>query len=276
MLRFKFWLTVLLAAGLFVTSAGAAEQTTEPQPPSGSGPNWLSTVLHAAVPRTYENRKHWDKTKNVVVGVRGRLFKPRFRRKEMRHGTWRRSEVRLVEPEKRLKLALGEVKRTGAARHEFQLSVSARVLIILQQQEWRRDVRIYSVSGEAVADLEMDLRCEMTIIVTPAALLPSVAIEPVVKDADIRLKSFRLLSLGDARGSVVRKTGDLFEGLVRDELKEKEASIVKKINRSIAKRKDRLKLSVADLASGVLTKHFDLSKLTGAGQKNGDGAASGE
>ena len=251
-----------------VNSQGQVAEASSPTPQ----PDWLATVLHAAVPRTYDNRKHWGKTKRVVVGLRGKWLDPKLRRKELRHGTWRRNEVRLVEPEKRLHLSIHGVERIGPARQKFQLSAKARVHIILQQQEWRRDLKIYSISGESVADLEMDLACEMAMKVEPAALLPSISLEPVVKDADVRLKGFRLVSLGDARGPVVREMGELFEGLVRDELNDKEGSIVKKINRSIEKRKDRLKFSVTELASGAFTKHFDLSKLIGAdaNSKGGD------
>jgi hypothetical protein len=99
-----------------LTSQAAGQQAVpqsgdKPDPPSvAEKPDWLETVLHAAVPREYENRKHWNKTKSLVVGVGGKIFKPRLYRKQLRHGTWRRSHVTLVEPDERLKLELKNIK----------------------------------------------------------------------------------------------------------------------------------------------------------------------
>lgn len=254
--------SVMIAIAL-AKPANAQQQVAAANSATGTSSDWLSTVLHAAVPREYENRKQWEKTKNVVVGIGGKLLDPRIKRKKLRHGTWRRSLVTLVEPEKRLRLELSDVQRPDPSRQQFELSVRARVDLFYQQQEWRRGLRLYSVSGNATADLEMDLSCEMAIVVEPSLFLPTVVLEPKVSDADIRLKRFRLKDFGGADGPVVREVGDLFEGVVRDQLRDKENEIVKKVNRSIAKRSDRLRFSVADFAAGQWTKHFDVPKQGG-------------
>ena len=254
----------VIAMAILPLIALAQEPNPTPVGTSSQQTDWLATVLHAAVPREYENRKQWNKTKDVVTGIGGKLFKPRVKRKKRNHGTWRRSLVKLVEPQKRLKLEMSEVERPDPSRQTFELSVRARVDLFFQQQEWRRGLKIYSVSGNAMADLEMDLDCEMAIVVEPSLLVPTVILEPKVKNADIRVKRFKLKSLGEADGPVVREVGDLFEDTVRDHLRDKEKEIVKKINRSIEKRSDRLRFSLADFAAGQWTKHFELPSSGGA------------
>ncbi len=173
------WLTlVLLGSTLLFSKVAwgqppfASPEVASPRPPAaqafslGDAPlptqSLLRDIAIAAIPLEYENDKQWGKTKEVWNGVHmkmdGLKLKTRRKRKEVNQGTWKRQRISLVEPETNLQIQIGELHEVAPGRAAFQLRMSAKLDLYAQRQEWQRDIRLYSISAEATADVEFNSR----------------------------------------------------------------------------------------------------------------------
>jgi hypothetical protein len=77
---------------------------------------------------------------------------------------------------------------------------------------------------------------------------PAVAIEPAISQIDLKLRKFDLKRVSKLGGSAAHELGDGVKDLIQDELNRREPKIVAKLNKSIEKRKDKLRLSPAEFA----------------------------
>ncbi len=211
----------------------------------------LTKLVLAAIPREYENDKKWGTTKEVWDGVKVRVdglkIKTKRRWKTVRHGTWKRYRVTLVDPEERLTVKVDDLRTSDAGVTSCDLTLAARANIYGRLQEWRHDIRLLSVSTEAWADVLLKLKCEVSTSLDIERLPPDILFHPVVKDAQLKLVQFKLQRISHADGPIVRELGDGLEDLFRIYLDEHNAEITRKINRQIEKEQDNLRLSIHDL-----------------------------
>jgi hypothetical protein len=223
----------------------------------------LSSLLHeiiiAHLPHEYENTKQWGGTKEVWDGlhisVDGLRVKTKRRTKLANHGTWKRYNVRLVDPEMNLKIYVTNVGRTQDERAAFDLIVRAKLAAFGRLSEWNRDVQLISVSVDAQADVTLTMRCEMGFDLDFQHWPPDVRIEPVVREADLALDSFRLQRISDVHGPLVRELGQNLHAVLQHELDQRRNLLAVKLNRQIDKHRGRLRFSIRDLLD------LDLSRL---------------
>ncbi len=222
----------------------------------------LVQLIMDIVPHDHENTKKWGSTKEIVSGLNVKLdgwqVRTKRRRKEVNHGTWKRYHVTLVDPQEFFKLQLLNLREESPGTVAFELLVQARLETYGRLQEWRRGVRLFSVSANASADVVLNLDFRMTSKLDASHLPPDILLQPKVVAADMRLKQFKLNRIGKADGPVVREFGDGIEKLIRKKLEEKNEKLVSKINRQIEKNEDDLRFSFRDMvSSGLFGKKTD-------------------
>ena len=91
------------------------------------------------------------------------------------------------------------------------------------------------------------MRCDLGLKLDPTRLPPDVILDPVVREAELRLVDFRLDRVSQVGGSVARELGEQARDLVDRELAKQNARLPEKINRQIGKSRERLRLSAQDL-----------------------------
>ncbi len=225
------------------------------QTPEQFQPLIIDTVLDL-VPKDYENSKKWGRTKEIVSGLdvkfRDGQLRTKRRRKEVNHGTWKRYTVTLVDPKKYFELQVLNLNETSPGVAAFDLLVRAKLDVYGRLQEWARGVRLYSISADAVADVQLTLHCELTTKLDSKHLPPDILLKPNVLAADAKLVQFKLHRLSKADGPIVREFGDGLEKLLRKKLVEKNEKLASKINRQIAKNEDDLRISFREMLSSGL------------------------
>ncbi len=228
--------------------------------PSQFQPLLVQLILET-VPHDYENKKHWGGTKEIVSGLNVKLdrlqVRTKRRRKEVNHGTWSRYHVTLVDPQEFFQLQLLNLREESPGLVAFDLLVGARLATYGRMQEWRRGVRLLSISANALADVELRLDCRMTSQLDASHLPPDILLQPQVVAASIRLKQFELERLSKADGPVVRELGDGIEKMIRKKLHETDKKLVDKINRQIKKHEGDLRISFRDISAGLFGKVSD-------------------
>lgn len=224
----------------------------------------LVQLIMETVPHDYENTKKWGGTKEIVSGLNVKLdgwqVRTKRRRNDVNHGTWKRYHVTLVDPQEFFQLQLLNLREESPGVVAFELLVQARLQTYGRLQEWRRGVRLFSISADAIADVALKLDCRLSSKLDASHLPPDILLRPKVVAAEMRLKRFKLKHVSKADGPIVREFGDGIETLIRKELKKKNEKLVGKINRQIEKNEDELRISLRDMVtSGLFGEQSDES-----------------
>jgi hypothetical protein len=203
-------------------------------------------LISDAIPREYERSKDWGRTKRITTGIRssGNFFDFDIHRRktEVNHGVWKKYRITLVEPEKNLQVEITNLRRIEANRFGLTLTVNAKLHGWARAKVYDRGIHIIALEADADTTAHLTLDAEFSVETVPtSAYLPGVAVRPVVTDARLKLKQFRLNRISDLRGSLAKELGDGLRHVLDDELSG--PKLVAKLNRSIEKRRERLQLT---------------------------------
>lgn len=242
-------------------AAGHSIDVAVGQAPVDVQPLLMELILDN-LPHDFDHTKNWGKTKQVFSGIDMRFagleLRTHRRWKTVNQGTWSKYKASLVDPHKNLRIELSHLVETEPGKVAFLMSTKAKLDLYGRLQEWQRGVRLYSVSADAIADIQLKLRCTMSTKLDITKLPPDIQLQPTVTDAEVKLVQFKLQRLSKSGGPIVRELGDGVEKILRRELAQKNERIVDKINRQIKKHEDDLRLSLGDAVKSKLFKPASL------------------
>lgn len=210
----------------------------------------LVWIARENIPSTYEDRKDWGGTREIITGLRlvgrGRKLRTAAHRKSVKHGTWKMYRVTLKDPDKGFEIALNRMQVSENEGLVFEATVKARLEMLARWAQWNWGVQLISLNALANAQVRMKLTGKMAIQIDPRQFPPDVTIHPRITGADLHLESFRLLRISQLHGSLVHRIGDEARRIIEKKLAEKRADLVAKINRQIEKNQDQLKVSLRE------------------------------
>lgn len=216
----------------------------------------LRNLVLSNLPDHYENNKHWGGTKRVWDGLHvsldGLRVKTKRRWKDAKHGTWKRYRAWFVDPEQEFDIQIENMIATPEGKTAFDVVIKARLGVWGRLSKYVRGVQLLSISAEADARVRMRIRCEMALRLDGSKFPPDVLLEPRVVSAQLTLIDFHLIRISDLHGPLVREFGEELHDILQDEIADRQAKLVARINRQLIKHKDDLRLSVSDLASSGL------------------------
>jgi hypothetical protein len=189
----------------------------------------------------------------------GLRVKTRRRWKEANHGTWKRYRAWLIDPDQEFQIQIENMAATPEGKTAFDVVIDARLGVWGRLSEYALDVQLLSISAEADARVRLRVSCEMSLRFDVTRLPPDVILEPHVVDAKLILIDFDLVRISDLSGPVVREFGEELHDILQDEIADRQAKLVARINRQLKKHEDDLRLSVADLLTSGLNRVSDLS-----------------
>jgi hypothetical protein len=231
------------------------ETSPSATPPASNGPTKFDQLVTGIVldnlPAEIVEDKDWGKTKQVWDGVRmqweGSRLKTNRRWKTVHHGTWKRYEIRLIDPEQRFHVQVDNLQPLEDGRVGFDAQVDAALDVFGRLAQWERGVQLFSLSAEATAVVRLRIGCSVAMKLDPTRFPPDVRFQPQVESADLQLVHFRLRRISQASGPVVRELGSAIRDVVESKIADRRGQMVKRINRQIEKRQDDLRLSIHDL-----------------------------
>ncbi len=214
----------------------------------------VAPIIAEAIPREYEGSRDWGQTKRVTSGLRsyGNFFKFDIHRRnsEVNDGVWKKYRLTLVDPEKYLTVRIDGLKSTGSGQYTLTLFVGAKVHGWARATVYERGMHVISLEAEGDTSVRLWLDADIAVeSVQTASFLPGVEIRPVITDARLKFDDFRLTRISDVRGALAHDLGDLLRNALQRELSG--PKLVAKINRSIDKRRDRLRLTPDMLLGAV-------------------------
>jgi hypothetical protein len=254
-MRAKLLIASLFAMSLALDGRADDAPATVGGLPSETVANFVAGMIADAIPREYEKYQDWGNTKRITTGLdfKGHPWDPKIdrRKSEVNDGIWKHYRVTLVEPEKNLTVRIENLRNVNAGRIAFTLEVAAKLHGWAQARVYEDGVPLgtYTAEGDSVVDLSID--GEIGLQTTPSSFLTGIAIEPHVAAVRVKLDDFRLTRLGEIKGALAHELGKGMRDLIQDELDG--PKLVDKLNHSIDKRRERLKITPEKLL-GLTTK----------------------
>lgn len=236
---------LVVTAALVKASAGPALSTFTGVTPEMVA-QLVTPLIAEAVPREFEGKKDWGKTKNVTTGLRseGNFF--RFdihsKKKEVNDGIWKKYRVTLIEPDKNLELRVDNMHRLESGKYVLTLFVAAKVHGWARAVVYEHGVHVISLEAEGDTAIRLWVDAEVGVeTVESSTFIPGLELRPVVTDARLKFDDFKLTRISDVRGAVAKELGDL----LRKELQKKLSGpkLVDHFNRVLQKHPERLRLS---------------------------------
>ena len=119
--------------------------------------------------------------------------------------------------------------------------------VYAQQQEWRRGVRIYSVSADGIAVVKLKLVVETSLKVRWGESWPEVVLSPVVKSAKLEIVDFHMDHLSKIGGEAAKLLGKGIKQISDEVVQRKNEDLAGKLNKKLEKHQDKLTFAPADL-----------------------------
>lgn len=209
----------------------------------------LATLIRHAIPPVTDKKEDWGATKEITAGVRvrGKPFHWHVdrRKKAVDHGVWKHYVVRLVDPEKHLIVQLTRLQSLPGGKFAFTLHVEAPLDAWARAKVYHYGVHLIALEVEADARLRLDVSGEVGVRFGVAGGAATVAVEPVVTDAQLSFDRLNIRRVSNAHGPLVDELGSGVRRIIEDELDG--PKLTAKLNQAIDKKRDRLVFSSAEL-----------------------------
>ena len=210
----------------------------------------LMWIARQHIPTTYEDKKDWGRTREIVTGLKivgkGRKLSTAPRRRRVNHGTWKMYEVSLKDPQDGFHIQLNRMQVTEEEGLSFEAIIEARLEMLARWARWNLGVQLISLNALADAKVRLQLAGSLAIRIDPLQLPPDVTVIPTVKSAELQLKSFRLLRISQLHGPLVQGISGEARKVIEKQLAAKRGELVKKINQQIERNQGKLKLSLRE------------------------------
>jgi hypothetical protein len=261
---------VFVAAALAATAARGENVELATDSPAivideAAASEWITSIVRELLPAEYEDTRDWGKTKRVLDGwkidVDGLQIKTKRRWKDANHGTWKRYRVRPINPAEEFQLRVQNIRRQENGSVAFDLTADAHLAVMGRISQWQWDVQVFSFSAEGTARVRLTAQCELAMRLDPRKLPPDLVLLPKVVSADVHLAELRLDRISKADGPLVEEIGRGMRQAVREKLEHDRGKIADKFNRQIAKKEDKLRLSLQDALASKWARWIDAEAI---------------
>ncbi|MEM9644522.1 MAG: hypothetical protein AAF989_05980 [Planctomycetota bacterium] len=230
---------------------------------------WLADLALTKLPASYKGDKDWGRQKQVWAGVDmkrdGLKLRTHRKYRDVNHGRWFRYEVtprpHAVSPtaagppggapQSSVNLEILRVRQSDDA-WLIDASVNAPLDFTTQVQRWNLGLKWYSVSTNGDMRVRVNLTVKVRFTTDYQELPPALVIDPEVVDAKLVLEQFDIDRVSKIGGEVAEEIGVVVERNLKrfwiDKLNDKLSS---KLNRSIDKHRDDLRLSLTSYFEGI-------------------------
>lgn len=226
-------------------------------PPLQDVPTWselANAILLTAIPDKYEDRKHWDKTREVFDGLkvqqRGLKIRVAERKRKVNHGSWYMFTVRFPKPEQNIKLIIDQVQAHSPGRFTFAVHVAMkRIQLHGRFEQWMLGVK--GLNFDVESDVEVHMHANVQLVIKTdrksGSLLPDLVLDPSIQKIRLDLVDVNTRRIGRVGGDIAEELGDSTRKLFEDLIHSQEGRVLKKANEAIQKKKDSLRLPVSKL-----------------------------
>jgi hypothetical protein len=221
--------------------------------------HWVRWFALKNLPPNIEDNRKWGKQRKVYDGVAwkwdGLRLDTKRRWKLVNHGTWSRYFIEFIDPAKRLQIQVLSLQPHSSGKSfSTRIKIVAPLKVFARVSQFQRDVQWISVSVQADATVAMEAEFEIGIRINPLVFPPDVEFDPRATQADVRLVEMEVHRISQIRGDLAEWLGQGIRTILDRKLIDYNDKLVEKINASLAKQKDHLRLSAQDWLSSAFNK----------------------
>lgn len=236
-------------------SGGRSESFTPPE----EFQEFVTAIVREQLPDHYEKTRNWGQTTRIWAGWKlerdGLRLETRRRYRDVNDGPWQKYRIEVIHPEKHFHVTLSNI-RQAENKILGDVSVEARLHAFGRHSQWERGVQLISVSADATARVRLQAQVELTTGIDAAKFPPDLLLSPRVTAANLEILDFRLDRVSDFDGPLVKSLSSTVREILEEKLAEKRHKLVEKMNKSLAKRRDKFRLSASEWIESPLASWF--------------------
>jgi hypothetical protein len=241
----KLFAFVVVAVGLMKATAGPTFTALTGITPELVA-QLVTPLIAEAIPREFEGKKDWGKTREVTRGLHsdGNFFNFDIHRekKEVNDGVWKKYRVTLVDPDKNLDVRIDNLQQQESGKYTLTLFLAAKVHAWAKVVVYKQGLRVLSLEPEGDTSIRLWVDAEVGVeTVQSSSFIPAIELQPVVSDARLKFDDFRLTRIGDVHGDIAKEIGELLRKELQKQLSG--TKLVDRFNHSLQKHPERLRLS---------------------------------
>lgn len=241
-------------------AAPIASEALDSFTPTEESQALITDIVRDNIPHEYEKTKNWGNTKEAFAGWKvereGLKIETRRRWKQVNDGTWQRYKIRLIEPEKHFDVYIEKIQSLGNNQVAMTILVTAKLEAVGRSTHYETGVQMYSIGAEVDIDVRLRADVVLTLGLLPASFPPMITAKPEIKNADLELTRFKIRKVGALDGPVIRSLSSSVREIVEDKLADNRQNLIDKLNKSIAKKQDKLRFSLQDFLKTKWGKSF--------------------
>lgn len=208
------------------------------------------------LPPAYEDNRKWGLQKEVYDGFRfrreGLKIETERKYRTVKHGTWSRYYVQLIDPANKLVLHVSRLEPIADDRIAVEITLEAPLQAFGRISQWQHNVQLISLSTNADATVRVWVQAEISIRTNPLVFPPEVQFAPTVKDAKVQLIAFEVHRISQVSGPLAEQLGKGIRNVVDDRLEDYSDKLVSKMNQQLVKQQEKLKVSVGQEIRSML------------------------
>ena len=213
------------------------------------------------MPHTFTDKKKWGMQAERFDGFKrerdGLKFKMTRRKKMVNHGTWKKYDVSLRDPERKFAISVNNLRELPGNVVGFDVDFTADLNVAGRQSKWVKGVQLYSLSANGHAQVRLRLAVELEVKTDRKTFPPDLLFVPKVTSADVQLEEFRIDRVGKAGGEFAQQLSRRIRPVLEEKIEAKEQGLVDKINKKLVAKQDRLRVPIS---KAINSKWAKLSK----------------
>ncbi len=156
-------------------------------------------------------------------------------RVELAHGSWKKANIWMDDPEKDLALVVADLKPIDSSKYRLSLTSSAPLNVDYEFQQWLNGLMLVGVTGRAKAKVKIDLDCDVALSLNVGKFPPEVTVDPKVTSAKIDVEKFEVFNpAGAKRPELAQNLNDEAKKFVQGIVRDAEPRIRDEANKAIA------------------------------------------
>ena len=229
-----------------IENAAVAPATSPRREMAAEVSEFIRSVALFLIPQEFDDDNGWGDETKIQSGLNMRLDDGRLRTsrrwKHVNHGNWQQVTGRLVDPEDTFRLRVAGVPVPERGIQEYDIDVSARLRVTGRQQQWNYGIMLWSISAEAVADVNLHLVLDVKSEIVQSDNGTRLRFLPNVRSAEVRLSDFSLRRISHVKGKPVQEFGDWFEKMIRRRVTRENDKLTPRINAALEMEPERLEI----------------------------------
>lgn len=207
---------------------------------------FIRSIALLLIPQEFADDNGWGDETKIQSGLNMRFDDGQLRTsrrwKQVNHGNWQQVTGRLVEPEETFRLRVVGVPDPDRGIQQYDIDVSARLRIQGRQQQWNYGIMLWSISAEAVADVNLHVLLDVKSEIVQGEKGTRLRFLPNARTAEVRLSDFSLRRISHLKGKPVQQFGDWFERMIKRRVSRENDKLTLRINAALQKQPERLEI----------------------------------